>query len=79
MKAVLHFTESPGLPSNEDVTHEPIEGVGSTANGHDVMIFYTIVPQFNFQISNYGSLKFVIGSYTKVRISKFCPQLASNF
>ncbi|KDO52060.1 hypothetical protein CISIN_1g021812mg [Citrus sinensis] len=71
VKAELHFTESLGLPSNEDVTearrfHETIQGVGSTVSGHGVTVFDTIVPQFNFQASNYASLMSVIVSYIKI-------------
>ncbi|KDO46173.1 uncharacterized protein LOC127902682 [Citrus sinensis] len=52
LKAVLHFTESPSLRSNEDVPsseyvvteaatearifQEPVEDVGSTVNGHEI-------------------------------------------
>ena len=109
LKAVLHFTESPSRRSNEDVPsseyvvteaatearifQEPVEDVGSTVNGHEVMIIYTetFIPQFNFQISKYALLifenliiaqvsVFLFGfGYIKIRTLKFCIQLASNF
>ena len=68
LKAVIHFTESLSLRSNEDVPsseyvvteaatearifQEPVEDVGSTVNGLEVMIIYTetSIPHFNFQI-----------------------------
>ncbi len=71
LKAVHHFTENLSLHSNEDVPsseyivtetanvarrfHEPIDDVGFTVNGHDVMIIGTgtFTPHFNFQISKY--------------------------
>ena len=76
LKAVLHCTENLSLRSNEDVPsseyvvteaatearifQEPVEDVGSTVNGLEVMIIYTetSIPHFNFQISKYALLIF---------------------
>ena len=76
LKVVLHCTENLSLRSNEDVPsseyvvteaanegkifQEPVDDVGSTVNGLEVMIIYTetSIPRFNFQISKHALLIF---------------------